>query len=76
MVEGTASVFAERAIGGKYVEVDVDRQAAARYGLSMADVQKTIMTAVGGMNVTRTVEGRERYSVNVNRPGFSGDLFS
>ena len=65
MVEGTASVFAERAIGGKYLEVDVDRQAAARYGLSMADVQNTIMTAVGGMNVTRTVEGRERYSVNV-----------
>lgn len=65
MVDGTASVFAERAIGGRYLEVDVDRAAAARYGLSMADVQHTVMTAVGGMNVTRTVEGRERYSVNV-----------
>jgi Cu(I)/Ag(I) efflux system membrane protein CusA/SilA len=65
LVEGTASVFAERAIGGKYLELDVDRDAAARYGLSMADVQQTIMTAVGGMNVTETVEGRERYGVNV-----------
>lgn len=65
MVDGTRSVFAERAIGGKYLEVDVDRDAAARYGLSMADVQQTIMAAVGGVNVTQTVEGRERYSVNV-----------
>jgi Cu(I)/Ag(I) efflux system membrane protein CusA/SilA len=65
LVDGTASVFAERAIGGKYLELDVDRESAARYGLSMADVQQTIMTAVGGMNVTETVEGRERYGVNV-----------
>jgi Cu(I)/Ag(I) efflux system membrane protein CusA/SilA len=65
LVDGTASVFAERAIGGKYLEVEVNRQAAARYGLSMVDVQHTIMTAVGGMNVTETIEGRERYSVNV-----------
>ncbi|HUF71127.1 MAG TPA: CusA/CzcA family heavy metal efflux RND transporter [Longimicrobiales bacterium] len=65
MVEGTSSVFAERAIGGKYLEVAVDRREAARYGLSMTDVQHTIMTAVGGMNVTQTVEGRERYTVNV-----------
>lgn len=65
VVEGTASVFAERAIGGRYLEVDVEREAAARFGLSMVDVQHTIMAAVGGMNVTRTIEGRERYSVNV-----------
>jgi Cu(I)/Ag(I) efflux system membrane protein CusA/SilA len=65
MVDGTASVFAERAIGGKYLEIDVDRQATARYGLSMMDVQHTVMAAVGGVNVTETVEGRERYSVNV-----------
>lgn len=64
-IEGTASAFAERAIGGRYLEVDVDREEAARYGLSMADVQHTVMAAVGGMNVTQTVEGRERYSVNV-----------
>jgi len=65
MVEGTGSVFAERSIGGKYLEIQVDREAAARYGLSVADVQNTIQAAVGGMNVTRTVEGRERSSVNV-----------
>lgn len=64
-LEGTASVFAERAIGGKYLEIDVNRDQAGRYGLTMAAVQQTIMTAVGGMTVTRTVEGRERYSVNV-----------
>ncbi|HEX7052251.1 MAG TPA: efflux RND transporter permease subunit, partial [Longimicrobiales bacterium] len=64
-VKGTASVFAERAVGGRYLEIDVNREEAARYGLTMADVQHTIMAAVGGMNVTRTVEGRERYSVNV-----------
>jgi len=64
-VEGTASVFAERAVGGRYLEIDVNREEAARYGLTMADVQHTIMAAVGGMNVTRTVEGRERYTVNV-----------
>ncbi|MGH7576870.1 MAG: efflux RND transporter permease subunit [Longimicrobiales bacterium] len=65
LVEGTSSVFAERAAGGRYLEVDVDRDAAARYGLTMADVQHTIMAGVGGTNVTQTVEGRERYSVNV-----------
>jgi Cu(I)/Ag(I) efflux system membrane protein CusA/SilA len=65
MVDGTASVFAERAIGGRYVEVDVRREAAARYGLTMAEVQHTVMAGVGGVNVTRTIEGRERYSVNV-----------
>jgi len=64
-VEGTSSVFAERAIGGKYLEIDVDRRAAARHGLTVADVQNTVMATVGGTNVTRTVEGRERYSVNV-----------
>ncbi|MGE0160807.1 MAG: efflux RND transporter permease subunit [Gemmatimonadales bacterium] len=65
LVPGTASVFAERAIGGKYLEIDVDRRESARYGLTMMDVQQTIMAAVGGANVTETVEGRERYSVNV-----------
>jgi Cu(I)/Ag(I) efflux system membrane protein CusA/SilA len=65
LVEGTASVFAERAVGGKYLETQVDRREAARYGLSMEDVQQTIMAAVGGANVTETVEGRERYGVNV-----------
>jgi len=64
-VEGTASVYAERALGGRYLEIDVDRPAIARYGLSVEDVQRTIMASVGGVDATRTVEGRERYTVNV-----------
>ncbi len=64
-VPGTRSVFAERAVGGRYLDVVVDREAVARYGLAVANVQHSIMAAVGGLNVTRTVEGRERYSVNV-----------
>jgi len=64
-VEGTSSVFAERSIGGKYLEIDVDRAATARHGLTMTDVQGTIMAAAGGVTVTRTVEGRERYGVSV-----------
>jgi Cu(I)/Ag(I) efflux system membrane protein CusA/SilA len=65
LVAGTMSVFAERAVGGKYLESDVDRREAARYGLTVEDVQQTLMVAVGGANVTETIEGRERYSVNV-----------
>jgi len=65
MVEGTASVYAERAMGGRYLEIDVDRRMIARYGLSVEDVQRTIMASVGGVDATRTVEGRERYTVNV-----------
>jgi len=65
MVPGTASVFAERSIGGKYLEIDIDRHEAARYGLSIAEVQGTIMAAVGGVTATETVEGRERYGVHV-----------
>jgi len=64
-VQGTGSVFAERTVGGRYLEVEVDRKAAARHGLSVADVQRTVLAGVGGANVTRTVEGRERYTVNV-----------
>ncbi len=65
MVPGTASVFAERSIGGKYLEIDIDRLEAARYGLSIAEVQGTLMATVGGQTVTETVEGRERYGVHV-----------
>ncbi|MGH7578347.1 MAG: efflux RND transporter permease subunit, partial [Longimicrobiales bacterium] len=65
LVDGTHSVFAERAASGRYLEIDVDRAAAARHGLTMAGVQQTIMAAVGGVNATQTVEGRERYTVNV-----------
>ena len=59
-VPGTASVFSERVVGGRYVTVDINRLSASRLGLNIADVQEVISTAVGGMNVTQTVEGLER----------------
>ena len=62
---GTRSVFAERVTGGYFVDFHIDRAAAARYGLTVGDVEDVIETAIGGKNVTQTVEGRERYSVNV-----------
>ncbi|MFH2099747.1 MAG: CusA/CzcA family heavy metal efflux RND transporter, partial [Pseudomonadota bacterium] len=64
-VPGTASVYAERATGGNFLNYRIDREAAARYGLTVGDVQDIIMSAVGGMNITRTVEGLERYPVNL-----------
>jgi Cu(I)/Ag(I) efflux system membrane protein CusA/SilA len=64
-VPGTASAFAERAVGGNYVDIDIDRREAARYGLSVADIQNVIQTALGGMTITTTVEGLERYPVNL-----------
>jgi Cu(I)/Ag(I) efflux system membrane protein CusA/SilA len=67
-VPGTASVYSERVAGGRYVDVDIDRQRASRFGLNIDDVQDIIRSAVGGMNVTRTVEGLERYPVNVRYP--------
>jgi Cu(I)/Ag(I) efflux system membrane protein CusA/SilA len=68
MVEGTNSVFAERALGGRYLDIEVDRAAAARYGLTTDDVQMAMMTAVGGMYAGEVVEGRERYSTLVRYP--------
>lgn len=67
-VPGTTSVFAERTAGSRYVTIDIDRLKAARYGLSIEDIQEIVETAVGGMNVTQTVEGRERYPVNLRYP--------
>ena len=67
-VPGTTSAFAERQEGGHYIEIVPDREAAARYGLSADDVQKVVATALGGETVTTTVEGRERYGVNVRYP--------
>lgn len=67
-VPGTTSAFAERLEGGHYVEIVPDREAAARYGLSVADVQKVVAAALGGETVTTTVEGRERYGVNLRYP--------
>ena len=67
-VPGTRSVFAERAVSGYYLDVRIDRAAAARYGLNVEDVQAVIGSAVGGMTITRTVEGRERYAVRLRYP--------
>ena len=64
-VPGTRSAFAERVGGGRYLDFDIDRDAAARYGLNAGDVNDTIETAIGGRTVTTTVEGRERYPVTV-----------
>jgi len=67
-VEGTASVYSERVVGGRYVDVNIDRARASRFGLNINDVQDIVRSAVGGMNVTQTVEGLERYPVNVRYP--------
>jgi Cu(I)/Ag(I) efflux system membrane protein CusA/SilA len=67
-VRGTSAVFAERALGGRYLDVTVDRAAAARYGLTGDDVQMALATAVGGMDAGQVIEGRERYGVLVRYP--------
>ena len=67
-VEGTASVYAERVAGGRYIKVDIQRENAARYGLNIADVQQVVATAIGGMNISQTVEGLERYPINLRYP--------
>ena len=64
-VPGTLSVYSERVTGGNYLDFHIKRLEAARYGLTVGDVQDIIMTAVGGMNITQTVEGLERYPVNL-----------
>ncbi len=64
-VPGTLTAFAERAVGGNYLDFDINRKEAARYGLTVGDVQNVIQTAMGGMSITNTVEGLERYPVNL-----------
>jgi Cu(I)/Ag(I) efflux system membrane protein CusA/SilA len=64
-VPGTRSAFAERIGGGRYLDFDIDREAASRYGLRVGDVEDAIETAIGGTKVTQTVEGRERYPVRI-----------
>ena len=67
-VKGTLSVYAERAVGGNYIDYRIKREEAARYGLTVGDVQEVILTALGGENITQTVEGLKRYPVNVRYP--------
>ncbi|GGH15201.1 cation transporter [Alsobacter metallidurans] len=67
-VPGTSSAYAERVVGGYYLEITPDREALGRYGLSVGDVQDAIAVALGGETVTNTVEGRERYGVTIRYP--------
>ena len=67
-VPGVTSAFAERLTGGRYVNVDIQRERAARFGLNMADVQSVVASAVGGMNIGETIEGLQRYPINVRYP--------
>jgi Cu(I)/Ag(I) efflux system membrane protein CusA/SilA len=67
-IPGTASVYSERVAGGRYIKVDIDRDKAARYGLNIADVQNVIKMAIGGMSVAQTIEGLERYPINIRYP--------
>jgi Cu(I)/Ag(I) efflux system membrane protein CusA/SilA len=67
-VPGVSSALAERVQGGRYIDIDIDRNAAARYGLSIADVQSVVSTAIGGEKVGETIEGRQRFPINVRYP--------
>jgi Cu(I)/Ag(I) efflux system membrane protein CusA/SilA len=64
----TLSAYGDRAVGGYFLDFDINREAAARYGLTIGDVQDVIQSAIGGMNITETVEGLERYPVNLRYP--------
>jgi len=70
-VNGTRSVYAERVLGGRYITVDVNRVAAARFGLSVSDLQQVVALGIGGMAISTSVEGRERYPIRLR---FYGDL--
>ncbi|GAA4353241.1 efflux RND transporter permease subunit [Kangiella taiwanensis] len=67
-IPGTSSVYSERVAGGRYIDIDIDRVKAARFGLSIREIQNVIGAAVGGMNVSYSVEGLERYPINVRYP--------
>ena len=67
-VEGTLSAYAERPVGGRFIEIDVDRAAAARYMLGIRDVQEVVQTAIGGVRIGESVEGLERYPINLRYP--------
>ena len=67
-IPGTASAYAERPVGGRFIEIDIDRSAAARYMLSIADVQQVVQTAIGGQTISESVEGLERFPINLRYP--------
>lgn len=67
-VPGTASVYSERVAGGRYIKIDIQREQAARHGLNIADIQQIIATAIGGMNISESVEGLERYPIRLRYP--------
>lgn len=67
-VPGTLSAYAERPVGGRFLTVDIDRTAAARYGLNITQIQDVVRTAIGGLNVTESIEGLERFPVNLRYP--------
>ncbi len=67
-VEGTASAYAERVAGGRYLTVDIDRQRAGRHGLNIADIQLIVRSAIGGMDIGQSVQGLERYPINLRYP--------
>ena len=67
-VPGTSSVYSERVAGGRYIKVDIDRERAARYGLNIDDVQQVVASAIGGINVAQTIEGLERFPINLRYP--------
>lgn len=64
----TASVYSERVAGGRYIKVDIKRDLASRYALNISDIQQVVSTAIGGMNVSESVEGLERYPINLRYP--------
>ena len=67
-VPGTASAYSERVLGGNYIDFNINREAAARYGITVGDVQDVIQTAIGGMEISNTVEGLERYPISIRYP--------
>jgi Cu(I)/Ag(I) efflux system membrane protein CusA/SilA len=67
-LSGTASVYSERVAGGRYIKIDIKRELASRYGLNISDVQQVISAAIGGVNVSESVEGLERYPINLRYP--------
>ena len=67
-VKGTASVYSERVVGGRYIKIDIKRRQAAQYGMSIKDVQQVVSSAIGGMNISESVEGDKRYPINLRYP--------